>query len=159
MNVDLPALELDVPDSRNYVEGQVRYYRVDVEEGLDLRLTLTSNQSSPSNEVALRHLAKMPTLSDFEFSGAEPFSDSQQFFVPSTQAGTYYVMVLARDANATEMPTLFLFCIAVFDLRGLKVVIIWGGVALRFGVLELALKNPLPTYLRADVSRFSIGSS
>ncbi|MBL0061277.1 MAG: pre-peptidase C-terminal domain-containing protein [bacterium] len=104
-NVDLPELELDVPDARNYVEGQVRYYRVDVEQGLDLRLTLSSNQSSASNEVYVS-FSEVPTLSDFDFSGAEPFSDDQQFFVPSTQAGTYYVMVLARDVNATESVTL-----------------------------------------------------
>ncbi len=105
INVDLPELELATPNTRSFAEGQMRFYRIQVGVDFDMRITLTSNQGTASNEIYVSY-GEVPTLSNFDYSGAEPFSANQQFFVPSTQAGTYYVMVLARDASASENVTL-----------------------------------------------------
>ena len=96
MTVDVPSLTGDVPLQDTSAEGQMKYYRIDVDAGLDLRVTFTSDLVGASNEVYIA-CNRVPTLSDFDYAGTLPFSSSQEALVPSTEAGTYYIMMLARD--------------------------------------------------------------
>ncbi|MCC6476838.1 hypothetical protein IT157_07245, partial [bacterium] len=100
IHVDLPELTLSVPDTRSFTAGKERFYKVNVGAGLDLRITLISDRADAANEAYVSY-GSVPSLSNFEFNGSEPFSSGQQFFVPSTQAGTYYLMVHARTVPTT----------------------------------------------------------
>lgn len=96
MAVDIPVLQLGVPTTGILSQGQMKYYRVEVGANLDLRLTLTSDVSAAVNEVYVAY-NRIPTLNDFDHSAAAPFSSNQQVVVPSTQSGSYYLLVLARS--------------------------------------------------------------
>jgi len=40
---------------------------------------------------------RVPTLSDYDYAGIVPFESDQEIMVPTTKAGRYYLLVVARD--------------------------------------------------------------
>jgi hypothetical protein len=99
MNVDMPLIEVGVPTSAKLIKNQYRYYRVRVAADLDLNVTLTSNFREISNEVYVAY-DRAPTLNDFDYSAALPFTANQELIVPTTKAGTYYILILGRGFPA-----------------------------------------------------------
>ncbi|MDA3787937.1 MAG: PKD domain-containing protein, partial [Desulfobacula sp.] len=97
ITVSVASLEGNVPMEATVLGGhQKKYYRIDVAEDLDLKITLTSDVQGAANEVYVA-FGRVPTLSDYDHAGNIPFTASQDVLVPSTQAGTYYIMIYARD--------------------------------------------------------------
>ncbi|TLY30395.1 MAG: T9SS type A sorting domain-containing protein [Ignavibacteria bacterium] len=96
--VDVPRLQLGVPDTSSLVQSQRKYYKVDVGADLDLRVRLTGNLSAASNEVYVAY-GKIPSPASYDFTGSEPLRADQDVVVPSTQAGSYYILVLARHTG------------------------------------------------------------
>jgi hypothetical protein len=94
MIVDMQSLVLDVAASGTLTNGQSRYYKLDVPAGFDLRLDLTSNEPAATNELFVA-FGRAPTPGDFDFTGPAEFTSKPGILVPSSQAGTYYILVRA----------------------------------------------------------------
>lgn len=88
--LDAQALTLGVADSKLFSQGRSLYYKVTVVAGETLRVRLQSPSATASNELYVRFGA-MPTRGKFDFSG-EPFVSDPEAIVPTTQAGTYYIL-------------------------------------------------------------------
>jgi subtilase family serine protease len=96
LNVGVPTLPLGTPISSIVGVNQLRYYRVDAEAGLDLRLTASSPLSDACDELYVAH-DRVPSLSDYDACGTSPFTAGQDVLLASTQAGTYYIMAMVRS--------------------------------------------------------------
>lgn len=94
--VGVTPLVLDVPVTATLGAGQSAYYRLQVPAGLDLAVTLHQETTFAWGEIYVA-FERIPALSDFDVAGASPFENDQRALVPSTRAGTYYIMVLARS--------------------------------------------------------------
>jgi hypothetical protein len=90
--IDAPALTLGVPTTGTLVAGQFVYYRVVVTAGQTLQLQLTGQDSSAYNEL-YASFGRMPSRSKYDFRYGQPFARSQEITIPTTRAGTYYLLV------------------------------------------------------------------
>jgi hypothetical protein len=100
VQTDLPALTLGVSTPFTLTSGQASFYKVTVPAGVDLNFSLGTNVSDATNGIFVAY-GRTPREDDFDFTGPAGFSGSPSVLVPETQAGTYYVMVLARSLGAT----------------------------------------------------------
>lgn len=115
-SVDVPHLEIGVPTTGQISQGQYVFYAIDAQAGQTLEVKLLSEAvSSPptywfingllclpvqtsseptdvSSELFIRY-GQMPTLGQFDIGPTQVFSNSHDLVIPSTQAGTYYVMI------------------------------------------------------------------
>ncbi len=93
---DLPALSLGIPAAFDLADGQARFWKVSVPADFDLELTLSSDVADATNEM-FTAFARTPDENEWDFSGPAGFTANPVVLVPQTQAGTYYLMVVARD--------------------------------------------------------------
>ncbi len=106
MAVDIPSLTLGVPYNTTLGPNQSRFFKVEVDSGLDLSVELNSDQSEADNEMYVS-FNRVPTPADHDQRFSEPFQANQEVMVPSTQAGSYYINVLSKDGSgATQGVTL-----------------------------------------------------
>jgi len=95
VQTDLPSLALGVPMPFDLANGQARFWKVAVPADFDLRLTLASDVADATNEMFVA-FGRTPDANEYDFSGPAEFTANPVVLVPQTQAGTYYVMVVAR---------------------------------------------------------------
>ncbi|MBE9160631.1 putative Ig domain-containing protein [Nodosilinea sp. LEGE 06152] len=88
--LDAERLDLDVQATGTLAQGQAVYYRIDVAAGETLQVKLDS-QSNAINELYIRY-GEMPTRSQFDVGFSELFVADQEVVIPTTRAGTYYVL-------------------------------------------------------------------
>ncbi|NJO31733.1 MAG: hypothetical protein HC874_32415, partial [Richelia sp. SL_2_1] len=100
--LDAELLELGTPDTGTLAQGQAVYYRIDVGAGETLRVKLDSDSTIAANELYLSY-GKMPTRSKFDFGFTEAFAPDQEIVVPTTLAGTYYLLAYG-DAVTENQP-------------------------------------------------------
>lgn len=100
IHIDAKELMLAVPDSADLNLGDFVYYKVDVGAGLDLLITLSSNQPSGINEVWVAY-GRTPVSTNFDFQNLNPVATNQQVLVPNTQAGTYYIYAQTQTPFGT----------------------------------------------------------
>ncbi|UOQ69176.1 CARDB domain-containing protein [Hymenobacter volaticus] len=91
-SITISTLVLEVEKTVLLDKGDLLYYKIDVADDLDLVLNLTSNQPEGQNKVFIAY-DRVPTLSDFDHQNTNTISTNQQVLVPSTKAGTYYVLI------------------------------------------------------------------
>jgi len=96
---DVEKLVVGTPDTGTLGQGQSVYYRVDVAEGQTLAINFDSKSAAAANELYIRY-GDVPSRNQFDFGFTEAFSPDQKLVVPTTKAGTYYV--LAYGQNVTE---------------------------------------------------------
>jgi subtilase family serine protease len=89
--VDAPSLDLGVAANDFVSQGQSLYYKVAVDAGQTLLVSLGCDDSSAVNELYVRYGA-MPSRTQFDFGSPSAFAATQQIVVPETQAGTYYIL-------------------------------------------------------------------
>lgn len=94
--IDAPELKLDVAQSGTLFQGKSVYYRVDVEAGETLQVTFDSLSDQGFSELYVRY-GDMPSQSEFDY-GFEDISADQNVIVPTTEAGTYYILARAVEA-------------------------------------------------------------
>lgn len=105
-SIDVPLLQLGVPTTNLLQNSQSLFFRVDVGAGQTLLLRLSSDNPGSANEIFVRFGA-FPSRSVFDFSYSEPTSPSQSVIIPTTQAGSYYVLIRgAFIPGGSEMVTL-----------------------------------------------------
>ena len=88
----VPSLQLGVPLSTTLSTGQEQLYQVNVAYGQTLQVNLTSSDQNAANELYLRYNA-VPTSSTYDAIYQGPLQANQYAIIPSTEAGTYYVLV------------------------------------------------------------------
>jgi CARDB/Periplasmic copper-binding protein (NosD)/Right handed beta helix region/Bacterial pre-peptidase C-terminal domain len=108
LQADVDPLTLGVSAPLTLSAGGTHFYKVTVAANQDLQINLGSSDTGATNEmyVAFGHT---PSLTDFDFSGPQGFTSAPGVLVPSTQAGTYYIQVIARTlgtGNTSENTTL-----------------------------------------------------
>ncbi|MEM6326158.1 MAG: CARDB domain-containing protein, partial [Bacteroidota bacterium] len=110
IGVAIPALTLGQPEPVVLAAGIERYYRLDVPEGRDLRLSLGNPTTFRDEEFELFvAYDRVPTPGDFDAAfAAESALGAPELLVPSTRAGTYYVLVrnpylLARFGDEADV--------------------------------------------------------
>ncbi len=89
--IDAPALTLGTPTNGTLTEGQSAYDRVVVTAGQTLQIALTSQTATAANELYVS-FGTMPTRASYDFRFGQPLAANQLITVPSTQAGTYYLL-------------------------------------------------------------------
>ncbi|MBV8468215.1 MAG: pre-peptidase C-terminal domain-containing protein, partial [Burkholderiales bacterium] len=105
IQVTVPALTVGTPVATTLTSGQELLYKVTVAAGQTLRVNLNSKAQSGANELYVKYGA-MPTSSSYDAAYTLAQSPSQQALVPTTQAGTYYVLVKSDDSPAATPVTL-----------------------------------------------------
>ncbi len=89
--VSVNALMLGTASSSNLQVDNNIYYKVDVSANKDLQLKVASNQSEGYNEMYVAY-NRIPSETDYDFMQEED-GINPEVLVPSTQSGTYYIMI------------------------------------------------------------------
>lgn len=95
--LDVEELALGVADTGNLNWGQAVYYKFTVGEGETVRVKLDSLGTDIANELYVRFGA-MPTRGQFDIAAREGFVSDPELVIPTSQAGTYYVLAYGQYA-------------------------------------------------------------
>jgi hypothetical protein len=102
--VFMPELLVGVPTNSTFLAaGHARYYRLVVEEGKDLKVSLDLLATNGATELYLRQGA-IPTRSVFDVKHNAPFEPKQTLRVPGTRAETVYILAYAEVLPAQPAP-------------------------------------------------------
>ncbi len=105
LQVQVPELGVASPLETTLSPGQTRLYKVSVASGETLRVLLDSSAAEGANEIYVRY-GDVPTGYLFDAAYTNPLAADQQAFIPSTQAGDYYVLVRSNQGAADTPVTL-----------------------------------------------------
>ncbi|MFO0805191.1 MAG: CARDB domain-containing protein [Gemmataceae bacterium] len=97
--IDAPSLTLGTSTNGTLVQDRSAYYKVVVPAGQTLRFTIDT-ASNAFNELYVSY-GTMPERSRYQYRYGVPFSGDQTVTVPTTQAGTYYVLAYAGTVPTT----------------------------------------------------------
>ncbi|HUF10386.1 MAG TPA: CARDB domain-containing protein [Rhodothermales bacterium] len=129
MNVDVPVLTPGVAETVTLAAGQAQYYRLEAAADQDIRLSLTTDTPDASNELyAAFERAPVPG-SNIDVAAADPFTANQTLVLSSTEAGTYFLQVLARavpGGGATETVTVLAEVLG-FEITGVSHQVVGQG--------------------------------
>jgi hypothetical protein len=99
--MDLPALTLGTPLTGTLpATGAAELYKVTTAAGSDLNVALTGPDGN-ANELYVS-FGDVPTRQSFDARGVRAGSANQSVSVPSTLAGTYYVLVYGANVPSAE---------------------------------------------------------
>ncbi len=90
-HLDVEALSLGVADTDSFGPGQAVYYRVEVGAGETLKFAFDRAAAEGRTELFVSY-GEVPSRADFDYGFKLANSPDQSIVVPSTKAGTYYVM-------------------------------------------------------------------
>ncbi|MEZ6062667.1 MAG: CARDB domain-containing protein [Planctomycetaceae bacterium] len=96
--VDFEELTLGTASSGSLGTGQSVYYKVDVPAGETLSVLFDSAATDGFSELYVA-FDRVPTRSDFDFGGIEPFQPDQRAILPASESGTYFIMVYGNSAS------------------------------------------------------------
>ncbi|MCU0870895.1 MAG: putative Ig domain-containing protein, partial [Pirellulaceae bacterium] len=101
--VSVDELLLGVPLGMTLDTGQARLYQLTVPAGKTLRVTLQASHPDAAQELFLRYgAAPTSVLYDAAYQGA--LAAVQQAVVPTTQSGTYFVLVRGHSEPFPDTP-------------------------------------------------------
>jgi hypothetical protein len=90
----ITQLTLGVPfDAEQTGSGFAHYYQVEVEADETLLVTLDADYPVGSNELYIKYGSIPLRGTDFDDAHENPFLPDQQVTIPTTQTGTYYILV------------------------------------------------------------------
>lgn len=107
LDVEALAFTLGVAtDSGNLAAGQAVYYKFDVAAGETVRLSLDSaGDGVNANELYVR-FGNMPTRGQFDVAARDGFVSDPNLLIPTTQAGTYYVLAYGQSVEGNPPYTI-----------------------------------------------------
>jgi subtilase family serine protease len=107
LQVSVPEMQIGTPLQTTLSPGQARLYKVAVAAGETLRVSLDADAAGDegSNELYLRY-GDLPSSYAFDAAYDRPLSADQEVWLPSTQAGDYYLLLRARQGAANTPVTL-----------------------------------------------------
>ncbi len=112
MGVD--RLELGIPLDTTLNEGQQKLYRIAVPAGQTMRIILTCDDSTATNEVYVSH-ETVPTSISYDVAYQGALSASQVAVVPDTEPGEYYILVNGFAVPQAETPVTLLAEVVAAD--------------------------------------------
>jgi hypothetical protein len=115
MSVSVPELHLGAPLDTTLSPGELRLYRIAVGANETLRVSLDSSADDAQNELYVRYDA-LPSGFAFDASSEDPIAADQRAFVPTTQAGDYYVLVQGRSGSRDNVPVRLLAEVLPFQI-------------------------------------------
>ncbi len=95
--LDVEELTLGSPATYTLGSGQAVYYKFTVGAGETVRLALDSLGVDIANELYVRY-GSMPTRGQFDFAARDGFTADPELVIPTSQAGTYYVLAYGQYA-------------------------------------------------------------
>jgi len=101
IQVTIPELMVASPLNTTLVAGQARLYKVSVASGETLRVSLDSSATDGANELYIRY-GDIPTGFAYDAMYSIPVGADQEAFIPSTQAGDYYILVKSRATTGAS---------------------------------------------------------
>ncbi|MBO3704008.1 MAG: hypothetical protein J5W83_15990, partial [Candidatus Accumulibacter sp.] len=105
VQVGVPRMQVGTPLQTTLSPGQERLYKVAVAAGETLRVSLTASADDGHNELYLRY-GDVPSGYAFDAAYDRPLASDQEVWLPSTQAGDYYLLLRSRQAAANTPVTL-----------------------------------------------------
>ncbi len=103
LEVTVDELVIGAPLLTTLADGQEKLYRISVPRDQTLRVTLQAGDDASANEIFLRHDA-VPTSAVFDAMYEGQLSSDLTAIVPSTEPGTYYLLVRNFKADADGVP-------------------------------------------------------
>ena len=89
---DMPELTLGQPTNGQLPQKGSRYYKVLLEKGKDLKISLDAACGDCANEL-YASFGKVPDRTTYDFAYSKPFQPGQTIRVPGTQVGWYYILI------------------------------------------------------------------
>ena len=93
--VDVPELQLGVPQSTTLITGQERFYKFNAPADETVRVSL-DGQDGSSNELYTR-FGQMASRNAYDFLFDRLYEPDQQILIPNSNAGTYYNMIRGEN--------------------------------------------------------------
>src|SRR5690606_42098255 len=94
--VDGPARAAGGPETWARAAGEARYYRLVAAPDQDSRVSLSTDEPDAANESYAAFERPPVAGGDFDAAAAAPFTANQTLLLPATDAGTYFLLVMAR---------------------------------------------------------------
>ena len=117
--VDVTPLTLGEPVSDMLGTGNGRFYRVDVPAGQTLLVTLNSDNGAAANELYVRY-GQVPSRSSFDYGFRTPLQADQEVVVPTTRAGTYYILAFGASVPNNNQTVSLQADLLTFGLRSIQ---------------------------------------
>jgi hypothetical protein len=108
-SISVPALTPGTPEQVAFSgNNRNHYYKVDVDKGKDLRLSLNNIENEIREETFEMYIAydRAPTPGDFDVAFQAESDQNPRILLPETQNGTYYIMVrnlYLSDSTAADL--------------------------------------------------------
>lgn len=93
-NLDARSLTLDVLETETLF-GSPLFYKVNVDAGLDLLITQTSDTTNGYNQILVAH-ERNPSIASFDFKNEEE-GIAHQLYIPDTKEGDYYIQIKSNN--------------------------------------------------------------
>ncbi len=117
--VSTDALQLGVVLPTTLDSQQDRLYQIAVGQGQTLQVTLTSSDPTATNELYLRYGA-VPDGTDYDAIYQGPLMANQTVTIPTTLAGTYYLLVRGDSEPAAATPVTLLAQLLPFQITDIS---------------------------------------
>lgn len=103
VDIDVPQLQLGVPETGVLAENDFAYFKVEVPAGETLRVTLDSDSPDAFNQLFVS-FNRVPRQADFDFTANRDLGPDQEILVPITRAGTYFILAQGVTVNGGAAP-------------------------------------------------------
>ena len=103
LSVTVDQLQLGTPFETTLSTGQSRLFQVTVPHDQTLRVSLSTEVAGASNEIFLRYDAA-PTIAAFDAAYEGGLDSNLQAVIPSTEPGTYYVLIRGFSQPEDDTP-------------------------------------------------------
>ncbi len=105
VNVDVISLPISVIVTDTIYRQDQNYYKVNVSDGVDLRIKAIGSSNLPSLDIYVAY-GRMPSTSDYDYRTTDPLTLNREVFIPSTKAGYYFITVRSNSNVVNEMYTI-----------------------------------------------------
>ncbi len=105
INIDVPLLPINVLVSDTLRADQQNYFRVLVPPNYDLRLTAATGGATPMFDIYVS-FGEVPAPSSYDYKSEERIEMNKEVFVPSTQNGTYYILLRSNSSTIVQEYTI-----------------------------------------------------
>ena len=161
--IDALPLTLGVAANGSLSQGQSAYYKVSVSAGQTLQVAFTSQESTAYNELYVS-FGTMPTRTQYDYRYTDSFAANQSITIPTTQAGTYYILAYGDTVPSSPESDSVTASIIPFSIQSVApsqvgdgpVTVQIDGAQFNFGT-TFELKNAAGTVI--DASRVLVQNS
>jgi subtilase family serine protease len=115
LNITVEELQLGVERTTTLSTGQSRLYQIDVPAGDTLQVAVDSISDSAANELFIKQ-GTIPTSTNYDFAYNGGLNADQTVLVPTTEPGTYYILVKGFAQPAANTTTAILAQSLPFDI-------------------------------------------